>query len=51
MAVIRPDDGDPFRAFVTAPDNEWSFPAKDRSGRLDAMEPPHLGKLINKLIG
>ena len=26
-----------------------AIPAKDRSGRLDQLEPPHLGKLINKL--
>jgi hypothetical protein len=49
MAIIRPDDGEPFRAFITAPDNEWGFPAKDRSGRLDAMEPPDLGRLFAKL--
>jgi hypothetical protein len=49
MAIIRPDEGPPFRAFITAPDNEWGFPAKDRSGRLDAMEPPDLGKLFAKL--
>ena len=49
LAIIRPDDGPPYRAFVTDPANEWGFPAKDRSGRLDPMEKPHLGDLFNKL--
>ena len=49
LAIIRPDDGPPYRAFVTDPANEWGFPAKDRSGRLDAMEKPHLGDLFAKL--
>jgi len=49
LAIIRPDDGEPYRAFVTNPDNPFGFPAKDRSGRLDAMEPPDLGRLFNKL--
>jgi len=49
MAIIRPDDGPPYRAFITAPENEWGFPAKDRSGRLDPLEKPHLGDLFNKL--
>jgi hypothetical protein len=49
MALIRPEEGPPYRAFVTDPANEWGFPAKDRSGRLDAMEPPDLGRLFAKL--
>lgn len=49
MAILRPEDGEPYRAFVTNPENEWGFPAKDRSGRLDPLEPPHLGKLFAKL--
>jgi hypothetical protein len=49
MAIIRPDEGEPFRAFITAPDNPFGFPAKDRSGRLAPMEPPDLGKLFAKL--
>jgi hypothetical protein len=49
LAIIRPDEGPPYRAFVTDPANEWGFPAKDRSGRLEAMEPPDLGRLFNKL--
>ena len=35
-----------YRAFVTHTVNPYGFPAKDRSGRLDLLEPPHLGALI-----
>lgn len=48
MAVLGGDNG-PFRAFVCGALNEWGYPAKDRSGRLDTLEEPHLGKLINKM--
>lgn len=41
-------DGTQTRAFVTNKDNEHAVPAKDRSGRLDPIEEPHLGKLIAK---
>lgn len=54
MTIVHPEGeeaGDPYRRFVTAPDNPWGFPAKDRSGRLDPMEDPDLGKLIQKLTG
>jgi AAA domain-containing protein len=43
-------DGKPVRAFVCTSPNPWQFPAKDRSGRLEQLEPPDLGKLIAKLI-
>ncbi|NBW07981.1 MAG: ATP-binding protein [Caulobacteraceae bacterium] len=41
----------PQRAFLCTPDapDFPGFTPKDRSGRLDAYEPPHLGKLIAKL--
>lgn len=42
------NDRGPMRAFVTALDNPHGMPAKDRSGRLQPYEPPHLGKLIEK---
>lgn len=51
LTILRPDDGPSYRAFVTQADNEWGFPAKDRSGRLDALERPHLGDLLAKLNG
>lgn len=50
FAIIRPDEGEPYRAFITGPENEWGFPAKDRSGRLALMEKPHLGDLFAKLL-
>jgi hypothetical protein len=43
------DDEPPARGFVCTSPNAWNFPAKDRSGRLDAIEPPDLGKLLRKL--
>lgn len=48
MAPVDFGDGTPVRAFVTQFNNEYGFPAKDRSGRLDEIEEPHLGKLIAK---
>ena len=42
-------DGDPYRAFVCHTINPWGFPAKDRSGRLDQVEEPHLGRLMTKI--
>ena len=43
--------GSTYRAFVTHTINPYGFPAKDRSGRLDLLEPPHLGALIAKCAG
>ena len=42
-------DGKPVRAFVCSQPNQWNYPAKDRSGRLDQFEKPDLGRLITKL--
>jgi AAA domain len=42
------DGQPPTRAFVCTP-NTWGYPAGDRSGRLEQIEPPDLGKLITKL--
>lgn len=49
MTQFSPDEGEPYRAFVCQALNEWSFPAKDRSGRLDQIEEPHLGRLMEKI--
>ncbi|MDB0529901.1 ATP-binding protein [Ralstonia solanacearum] len=51
FAEIKAEDGSSYRAFVTHTVNPFGFPAKDRSGRLDLMEPPHLGALIAKCAG
>jgi hypothetical protein len=43
-------DGKPaMRGFVCTSPNSWTYPAKDRSGRLDQIEQPDLGKLLTKL--
>ncbi len=42
-------DGKLVRAFVCTSPNPWGYPAKDRSGRLEQLEEPNLGKLITKL--
>lgn len=47
-SLIDFGDGEPVRAFVTQKDNAYGLPAKDRSGRLEPIEPPDLGKLIAK---
>ena len=44
-------DRKPMRAFVCTNPNPWGYPAKDRSGRLEQLEPPNLGALIEKLTG
>ncbi len=51
MVQISPEDGEPYRAFVCQTLNPWDYPAKDRSGRLDMIERPHLGKLMDKISG
>lgn len=37
------------RAFVCTRPNPWSYPAGDRSGKLEMLEQPHLGNLLNKI--
>jgi hypothetical protein len=49
--VAFEEGADPVRCFVTKQGNPWGFPAGDRSGRLDPVEEPHLGKLIAKVSG
>jgi hypothetical protein len=51
MQWIDFGDRKPVRAFVTTNPNPWGYPAKDRSGRLEQIEPPNLGALIEKLAG
>jgi hypothetical protein len=51
MNFVDFDDGaPPIRAFVCGA-NSWGFPGGDRSGRLNQIEEPHLGKLLEKLTG
>lgn len=51
MVELQTDDGEPYRAFVCHLLNKWGYPAKDRSGRLNMIEEPHLGKLMAKMNG
>lgn len=49
MADIPASEGKSLRAFVCHTLNPYGFPAKDRSGRLEQIEEPHLGRLMEKL--
>ena len=51
LAELKTDDGTSYRAFICRTLNPWSFPAKDRSGRLEMVEEPHLGRLMQKIAG
>ena len=51
LAEIPGADGQAQRAFVCQTLNPWGYPAKDRSGRLEMLEVPHLGKLMEKIHG
>ena len=51
MAEISENDGTPYRAFICQTLNPLGYPAKDRSGRLDMIEEPHLGRLMQKISG
>ncbi len=48
LARVAAEDGSTFRAFVSHAGNPYGYPAKDRSGVLDLLEPPDLGALIRK---
>lgn len=48
---LQTEDGTKFRGLVCTSPNAWGYPAKDRSGRLDMIEEPHLGKLFAKIKG
>lgn len=49
LTSLPDDKGVQQRVFVCHTQNRWGYPAKDRSGRLDLLEPPHLGRLIEKI--
>lgn len=53
MAEIKDKGGEgppPYRAFICHTLNPYGYPAKDRSGRLDCVEEPHLGHLMEKIL-
>ncbi len=50
LAEIKTDDkGKSYRAFICQTINPFGYPAKDRSRRLEMIEEPHLGKLMEKI--
>ncbi len=51
LAEIESEDGQKYRAFINHTFNPYGYPAKDRSGRLDMIEEPHLGRLMEKIKG
>ena len=50
MHINKDEQGKTWREFICHTDNEYNYPAKDRSGLLNAVEEPHLGKLLTKLM-
>jgi hypothetical protein len=51
MAEFNAEDRSLQRGFVCQTLNPWGYPAKDRSGRLEMLEAPHLGWLMEKIRG
>lgn len=51
LAAIKDEHGQQRRVLVCQTLNPWGYPAKDRSGRLDIVEEPHLGRLFEKIRG
>ncbi len=49
LASLPDEEGNLRRTFVCQTLNPYGYPAKDRSGRLDRYEPPHLGQLFDKI--
>jgi len=48
LGVNKDTDGSTYRFLRTQPDLQYD--AKDRSGSLDEIEEPHLGKIFNKIM-
>lgn len=51
MISGKNDDGETKRVFITNQANEFGYPAKDRSGKLDELEPANIATVINKIKG
>lgn len=49
LRIGQQQGGPTYRFIQTQPDVQYR--AKDRSGALDPIEPPHLGHIINKILG
>ncbi len=50
MAEIQDQNGKSQRAFINHTINPYGYPAKDRSGALNIIEEPDLGKLMQKIM-
>lgn len=50
LTELKDESGALYRAFVCQTINPFGLPAKDRSGRLDMIEEPHLGRLFSKIM-
>ena len=46
---FKTEDGQMYRGLCCQQQNPWGYPAKDRSGRLELLEAPHLGELMVKI--
>ncbi len=51
LAWVEAEDGRKFRALITKSDNVYGYPAGDRSGRLDQLEPPSIQHILDKAKG
>lgn len=49
IAIGKDNDGSTYRYLRTQPD--FTSDAKDRSGALNEIEVPHIGQIINKIVG
>lgn len=49
LGVARTAEGRPYRYLLTQPDSQYD--AKDRSGALAVVEPPHLSTVFAKILG
>jgi hypothetical protein len=49
LTAIKDEQGQLRRVLVCQTLNPWGYPAKDRSGRLEMVEEPHLGRLFAKI--
>lgn len=46
---FKTEDGQMYRGLCCQQQNQWGYPAKDRSGRLELLEAPDLGILMKKI--
>gem|GEM_PF-4726829 len=49
MTQLKSESIENPRVFINCTNNPYNYPAKDRSGKLEMIEPAHLGNLMNKI--